>query len=213
VSACLAQISMDDDELKDLTVDVYKLYEEIHGYPLRGENRKQCYADLLKLMRKRIRITSPLNPNGQHNFVWFTHIYRDEFGHKFTATINQDLIEYLINLDGNFTRTKLIDHKEAGMSYGLKLFQMMKKLNGPVREKIFSIDDLKAIFNLTGKYSRTYDFKRRVIEPAIKDINNFADFTLSYKQLKTGRSITHLKFTKHPKNKSKQKHDPFEALL
>ena len=41
------------------------------------------------------------------------------------------------------------------------------------------------------------DFKKRVLDPAIKQINEHTDITIKVEQHKTGRSITGLMITSH----------------
>ena len=43
------------------------------------------------------------------------------------------------------------------------------------------------------------NFKNRVLEPAIKQINHLTDITVEYEQFKKGRSISGLSFTFKPK--------------
>jgi len=38
------------------------------------------------------------------------------------------------------------------------------------------------------------DFKKRVINPAVKDINKYSNFQVAWEQRKTGRKVTHLTF-------------------
>ena len=44
------------------------------------------------------------------------------------------------------------------------------------------------------KYKSIKDFKKYVLEPAIRDINTYSDLKASYTQRKTGRRVTHLIF-------------------
>jgi len=50
------------------------------------------------------------------------------------------------------------------------------------------------------------DFKKRVIDPAVKDINTHSDYTVEWTQRKTGCKVTHLTFIfdkKEPKTPPK----------
>jgi len=54
------------------------------------------------------------------------------------------------------------------------------------------------------------DFKKRVLVPAIKDINKNSDITVTWTQRKTGRKVTHIKFQFHLKEteKAENKYEP-----
>lgn len=55
-----------------------------------------------------------------------------------------------------------------------------------------SVDDWRHFFGLSDKYENISEFKRRVIEPAIKGVNKQGDFGLVLEQQKLGKTITHL---------------------
>ena len=63
-----------------------------------------------------------------------------------------------------------------------------------IQPRKISIDELRDMFQLTEKYKLYADFKRFVMEPAIKEINAMSDFTVRVTPLKTGKSYTHYKF-------------------
>ena len=44
------------------------------------------------------------------------------------------------------------------------------------------------------KYSRLGDLKKRVIEPAVAEINEHSNFWVTYGQRKVGRIVTHFQF-------------------
>jgi plasmid replication initiation protein len=46
------------------------------------------------------------------------------------------------------------------------------------------IDEWKDFFGVLDKYPKVFDFKRRVLEPAINVVNSQGEFTLTLKQEK-----------------------------
>lgn len=54
-----------------------------------------------------------------------------------------------------------------------------------------SIDEWKILFGVHNKYDEVAEFKRRVLDPAIKQINEKSEFNLALKAQKIGRVITH----------------------
>ena len=55
-----------------------------------------------------------------------------------------------------------------------------------------SVDDWRHFFGLVDKYEKIAEFKRWVIEPAIKGVNKQGEFELTLEQQKLGKTITHL---------------------
>ena len=74
-----------------------------------------------------------------------------------------------------------------------------------VGKKEFSLDELRFRLELRDQYQRIDDFKRRIIDTAVKEINDHANLNVSYTQRKTGRVVTHLIFTFSEKNKPQPK--------
>ena len=54
------------------------------------------------------------------------------------------------------------------------------------------MDDWRHFFGLSDKYGKIAEFKRWVIEPAIKGVNKQGEFELTLEQQKLGKTITHL---------------------
>lgn len=69
------------------------------------------------------------------------------------------------------------------------------------------IEALKEALNVKGEYERTDSFKRSVLDIAIKQINKHTDLKVAYKQVKTGRVITHfqLEVSMKPEHRPKPK--------
>jgi hypothetical protein len=55
------------------------------------------------------------------------------------------------------------------------------------------------------EYPSIKDFKKRIIDVALSQINEHSDLTASYAQRKTGRNVTHLIFTFVPKEEAEPK--------
>jgi hypothetical protein len=91
--------------------------------------------------------------------------------------------------------------------YGIRLYELLMQWKSTGKREI-EIEWLKELLELDTSYERMDNLKRRVIEPAIKDINTHSNFQVSWTQRKTGRKVTHLTFEfsekKTPKTKPKK---------
>ena len=76
---------------------------------------------------------------------------------------------------------------------------------------IMALEEWKEFFGCADKYEKTAEFKRWVLLPSIKQINEQGDFTLTFDQDKVGRIITHFIITIKDNQKPKKKKfkDPF----
>ena len=77
-------------------------------------------------------------------------------------------------------------------------------LNASSKQKtVFNkiISDLKHNLDISSKYKKFSDMKKRVLEHARKEINRHSDITINYEVIKLGRSPHAVKFTVTRKNK------------
>ena len=127
--------------------------------------------------------------------------YYDSEG-KMRVYFSPKVIKYISLLEGNFTRYNL--EYVAGMSsiYGIRFYELMKSwlFGEPSKTKKIEINKLKELLDLKDskgnlQYPSIKDFKLRVLDKAMDDINEFSDLTATYETEKTGRKITHLTFT------------------
>jgi|APSaa5957512535_1039671.scaffolds.fasta_scaffold01914_13 plasmid replication initiation protein len=103
------------------------------------------------------------------------------------------IIPYLTQLEGQFTSYKLECIAKMNSSYGIRLYELLVQWQCSGFREV-EIEWLKKQFQLENKYSRFYNFKVKVIEPAIKDINKHSNLWVKWGQRKQGRNISHLQF-------------------
>jgi len=121
-------------------------------------------------------------------------------------------IEEMILNPKMFAKINLVTIKGLKSKYSIALYELAEDYINVQIPKI-SIVDFKELMRLEEyQYSNIKDLKRRVINVAVDEINQSDNisFKLSYELLKTGRKITHIKFTTHKKEdvlqlKDKQK--------
>lgn len=124
---------------------------------------------------------------------WISSIdYLPELG-KISLYFAQRMIPYLSELKGQFTFYQLENIGAMSSIYAIRLYELLMQWKG-IGTREIEIDWLKKQFEITDQYSNMNDFKKRVIDPAVKDINTHSNFTVSWTQRKTGRRVTHLTF-------------------
>ena len=163
-----------------------------------------------QLFERYVIINNP-NPNDKTlkytRTRWISAInYHSDIG-KISLMFSPLMLPYLSELTGKFTFYQL--NKISGMSsiYGIRLYELLMQWKSTGTREI-EIDWLKQKFELDESYNRMFDLKKRVIEPAVKDINTHSNYNVEWTQRKTGRRITHLTFTfseKSPKTSAKPK--------
>jgi len=106
---------------------------------------------------------------------------------------------YLFDLKKSFTTFQLFMALAVKSKYSKRLYQMLSQYKDTGAMYI-SVDELKLRLSLidskTGieRYKDFNLFKRRVLDVAKEELNEMTDITFDYKEKKTGRKVTHLRF-------------------
>jgi plasmid replication initiation protein len=125
---------------------------------------------------------------------WISAVnYHTDIG-KISLLFAPLMIPYLSELTGNFTFYQLEHIGAMSSIYALRLYELLMQWKTTGKREI-EIDWLKTQFELDASYNRMFDLKKRVIDPAVKDINKHSNYAVSWEQRKTGRKVTHLIFT------------------
>lgn len=81
-------------------------------------------------------------------------------------------------------------------SYGIILFELIAScMHQQHKQKSYTIEYLREKFNSVDKYNVISEFKRNVLDSAIKDIEKHTPYRITYKQVKTGRIVSDIVFS------------------
>lgn len=113
---------------------------------------------------------------------------------SFSIKINEEALPYFYELKREFTMLNLKAVLSCSSKYAKRLYAIACQWR-KVGFKEFIIDDLKYMLDLknpkTGEeqYANITDFKKKVLDIALKQINEFTDIKLSYRLEKRGRTF------------------------
>lgn len=225
ILACIAQV---DSAKQLLTTDKFELSaKDFATLFLVSEDRAyHALVDVAEsLFNRYIIIDNPFPDRPRIERLktrWISSIYYMSAEGKICLTFAQDMLPYLSELKGQFTKYELKHIGNMTSIYGIRLYELLMQWKSTGKREI-EIDWLKKRFEIEDKYTSIKDLKLKVIDPAIKDINTHSNFSVSWTQRKTGRRVTHLTFefaekkpvkTKVKKEKTKDQHtaDVFHGL-
>ena len=117
-----------------------------------------------------------------------------------------EVLPLISELEKRFTQYEIEQVAGLQSRYAIRLYEMLMqwRSNGQTPElSLKTIRDRLGL--LENEYKRMCDFKSRVIDVAIDQINEHTDIKASYEQHKEGRSITGFTFTFKEKPKPKAK--------
>jgi plasmid replication initiation protein len=88
--------------------------------------------------------------------------------------------------------------------YSVRLYELLVQWVAAKNTPLFELDKFREQLGIEDhEYKRMGNFKLRVLDLAVKEINEKSDIKVSYTQVKKGRTITGFKFTVHEKLKTK----------
>lgn len=101
-----------------------------------------------------------------------------------------DLISLAGKLRGNFSRYHIEQKAPLTSVYAHRLYEMMMQWRNSKVVPSIPYHELRHRFDIADdEYVRITNFKARALEPAIKQINEHTDITVSYDQYKEGRKV------------------------
>jgi plasmid replication initiation protein len=176
---------------------------------------KKAYEELSaaaqRLYRREVRIER--GPNGVNNGPrgrvtmtrWVQSVDYIESEGRVTLRFGTDIVPYLSMIQREFTSYELRHVATMRSTYGVRLYELLQQYRD-FGEREIEIEDLRRMFGVPeGSYKAIKDLKHRVIEPAVRDVCEKSDLTVTWTQRKAGRRIAAILFRFTPKHQMHQK--------
>lgn len=190
----ITQVVKEDKDLKTYSCRITDLAEFLK---IPSSNLYRDIRDICKgLLQKTVSIGTGNSKEPWEIFQWINSARYDGNG-IVTFRLSEDIKPYLVDLNAYFTQYKLENILEMKSFYGIRLYELLRaeyyKDENTYQE--YSLEFLRQFFDCEDKYLKFNNFKRRVLETAIKEINEKSDLCIyEVIAVKTGRKITELKF-------------------
>lgn len=112
--------------------------------------------------------------------------------------ISKDMLPIYLNIINGYTSYKLAIAFQISSSNTIRLYEILSSwINAPFAKRIM-FDDLKRMLGLEKKYPNSAQFKKKVLEPAMKELEEKADVWFSIKApIKEGRKVVGWKIQIH----------------
>lgn len=105
-----------------------------------------------------------------------------------------DVIKYITRLEKEFTSYQLEKVGNMTSFYAVRLYELLTQ-NKEIGSRTLSLKWLRESFQMKmNEYKLTADFKKWIIDAAVKQINDHSDLVVKYEPKKTGRAITDFVF-------------------
>lgn len=205
----LSRIKKDDEKFHRYELSLDRIYEVLNLKKERIEVKRKRLERTLEILQRNI-----LKIHGRKD---------DEEFLKMTAWIEaptiewdkgvaslrlaEHLKEYLLELDEDYTAYPYDEAIQFRSGYGVRLYKMCRNFraredfntgveNGYyVHRERFSLECFREIVGMSSKqYIRTYDFRKRILDAARKEVQEKTAYRFEYELIRSGRSYTHIEF-------------------
>ena len=106
-----------------------------------------------------------------------------------------DVVPLITRLESHFTSYEIDKVANLTSIYAIRLYELIIQWRDNGVTQRYKIDELRSKLGVEPEqYKAMNNFKARVIDLAIKQINEHTDITADYEQHKTGRTITAISF-------------------
>lgn len=104
-------------------------------------------------------------------------------------------MKQLLHSPSMFGKIDLVIQSRFRSSYGLALYENCIRYRGLPQTKWFELDLFKKLMGVpAGKYDIFRDFKRRVLDKAVEEVNTYSDLVIESEVMKEGRKVLKVRF-------------------
>lgn len=204
----ISKIKPEDMELKEHIFEI-RDFCKVCGIEVdSGKNYKDIKQALKSLRDKSIWIT--LEDGSETTLAWIDKITMVKNSGSIRIKIDDMMKPYLLQLQQHFTSYELLYTLAMKSQYSTRLYEILKSYEYK-RNIIFDINDLKRTLSAEN-YTRFPDFKRYVLDIALREINEFSDLTITYEIIKESRRYAKLNFSIQIKKNMRERMKTWERI-
>ena len=200
----ISQIHIEDTDFKKYEVNVRSIAEN-HGIDTKNAYR-YIKKSALELNKQPIIIGDEIEGIALN---WFSSVRYNSNRGTLLVDFHPDLKPYLLQLQGYFTQYENKNIQRFKCVHSLRFYEFLKQKQNLGKGKEFYVEltlaEIRSMFCFSdSEYKANKDLRVYVIEPALKEIHEQTDLSITDTQfLKKGRSIHSVYITAKPKTASK----------
>lgn len=199
IRSAIMQVVRDDEELKPYIITIKDLAE------LLGVPANNIYRDVESITDD--IISNPVYVREEKHgktvrFIkipWVTRCeYKSDVG--IALNLNEELKPFLINLKEHYTQYTLQEILSMKSVYAIRIFEMIQsKVMSRILPKEgikieISVQEIRECCDCEDKYPAFGNFRDKVIDKAVKEINRVTMYRVGYSYIKQGRNVVSIVF-------------------
>lgn len=180
---------------------------------IQNESYTELKAILNGLSDKAWDIPLKDNPNVISRVRWFSTLRTNKRSGKVTIKFHEDMMPYLLDVTAKgkfYTNYYIRFILPMSCQYAPRLYELLKSYQKNNRRWFFQIDELKQ--NLGCEHYKDFkDFRKRVLEPSVEEINRYTDINVKPITYREGRKVVRVEFLMAKKSEPKLREAIYEG--
>ncbi len=188
----VSMVKPDDEDFKDIVIDAAVLIEEL------GLQKSSAYVEFRNATKKLLHCICEINENKRLIQVALISSATYIKGQGLIILHFDPAIKpYLLNIKNQFTLFDLEEAFSIKSNHSLRVYELLKQYSY-TGFRVMSLEDLRFSLNISEEqYPSYYDFKKRIILQAQKDLEK-TPMAFKFKEIKSGKRVTNIEFTFTP---------------
>lgn len=169
------------------------------GGDVSGNPYRQIKEGCDELLKTLVRVNKPTEKNPDGHIKWQIGSMAEYLEHSGVVRFrfHEKALPYVSRLPPGFTKIYLYGPAKLRSEYAQRLYEMMVQFRGGPNEVKFlelTVEEIRRRFQLGDRYKAFPDFYKRVIDQAVREIEQKSNLTVEVTKVKKGRMIHSLKF-------------------
>ena len=198
VMLALSQIRYSGDDMADLdyyvTVSAQQWMDTFTSTPGSVYDQIRQGAEYLQhTTSATIRLPSDTRKSGYRRVQWFSQVeYQQDLGF-IELWFGKQIRPFISQLSRDFTIIDLQALRDVRRSHSIRLYELLRQYRS-TGWRHDSLLELKDLFGVAEKYPRWVDFRKRVLDSAVSELNDKTSMAIKYEVIKKGRAVSAIKF-------------------
>ena len=124
---------------------------------------------------------------------WITGAEYHEREGRVTVHLHHDLMPYLCGAMPVFSTLRILHIKGLRSFASIRLYELTNQFRRSGVRQI-PLEELRSLLATKDSHPRFTDFRRKVLDKAVSEVNNKTDLEVSWEPVKKGRSVSGIKF-------------------
>jgi len=190
ILCCLAKLDSRKDIPKEMTLTAIEFAE------LMGIDPKNAHRDLYRAADR--LFDAEITIKGGDEVYRLRWVQKSVTKHRgegaVTLSWSDDVVQYISQLQDRFTGYKIKAISQLQSAHSIRIYELLMKFKATGERTIY-LEDFKSALGISDKYPDFKILNRAVLKPALKELNERTDLTVSLEPIKQGRRITGLAFS------------------